>query len=144
VSQPHSSGLRLHLPMFLQREPEILAAVTALLEAHEEELKFVRRLDPDVVLRELLLESAHTQKEISTEALTQHLIAELRNRGETLVYNEKEVGWRLTKLGLPRRDNGHNRVLRFSRDIRRRVHRLAAEAGLQWAKVPGCPDCQDP
>ena len=144
VPQPNSSGLRPHLPVFLQREPEIVAAVSPLLEAHEEELKFVRRLDPDVVLRELLWESAHTEKEISTEALTQHLTAELRNRGETLVYNEKEIGWRLTKMGLPRKDNGHNRVLRFSRDVRRRVHRLAAEVGLQLARVAGCPDCQDP
>jgi hypothetical protein len=130
--------------VFLQREPEIVAAVSPLLAAHEEELGLLRRLDPDVVLRELLWESAHTEKEISTEALTQHLTAELRNRGETLVYNEKEIGWRLTKMGLPRKDNGHNRVLRFSRDVRRRVHRLAAEVGLQLARVAGCPDCQDP
>jgi hypothetical protein len=143
-SQLTSSGVHRHLPLFLQREPEIVKAVSPLLEAHEEELKLLRRLDPDLVLRELLWESAHTEKEISTEALTQHLNAELRNRGETLVFNEREIGWKLTKLGLPRRDNGHNHVLRFSRVVIRRVHRLAAESGLQLARVAGCPDCQDP
>ena len=139
-----TGSMRRHLPLFLQREPEVVKAVSPLLEAHEEELGLLRRLDPDLVLRELLLESAHTEKEISTEALTHHLNAELRNRGETLIFNVKEIGWKLTKMGLPRKDNGHNHVLRFSRAVCRRVHRLAAEAGLQWVKVAGCPDCQDP
>jgi len=138
-----TSSMRRHLPLFLQREPEVVKAVSPLFDAHEEELELLRRLDPDIVLRQLLWESSHTEKEISPEALTQHLNAELWNRGETLVYNEKEIGWRLTKLGLPRKDNGHNRVVRFSRDVRRKVHRLAAECGLQLPKVPGCPDCQD-
>jgi len=142
--RPTSSGVSRHLPLFLQREPDIVKAVSPLLEAHEEELKFLRRLDPDVVLRELLFESVHTEREISTEALTRHLKAELWVRGETLVYNEREVGWRLTKMGLPRKSNGHHHVLRFSREVRRRIHRLAAEVGLQLAKVRGCPDCQDP
>jgi len=143
-SQLTNPALRRHMPLFLQREPEIVAAVTPLLEAHEEELTFRRQLNPEIVLVEVLWHAAHADKEISTAAATQRLNDLLRLRGETLEYNAKEIGWTLARLGLPRRDNGHNRVLRFSREIRRRVHLLAAQFELKLRKKADCGDCADP
>jgi hypothetical protein len=72
-SQLTSPALRRHLPLFLQREPAIVAAVTPLLEAHEEELTSRRPLDPEIVLREVLFDAVHTEKEISMAAAAQRL-----------------------------------------------------------------------
>jgi hypothetical protein len=143
-SQLMSPALRRHLPLFLQREPAIVAAVTPLLEAHEEELTSRRQLDPEVVVVEVLWDPVHTEREITMAAATQRLNDLLRLRGETLEYNPKEVGWTLARLDLPRKDNGHNRVLRFSRDLRRRIHQLAVQFGLKLRKKAECSDCAEP
>jgi hypothetical protein len=140
-SQLPSSKLRRHLPQFLQREAEIVKMVRPLLEAHEEELVLHRQLDPEVALVEVLWTPAHQEKEISTSEVTKRRNALLCSRGECLTHNAWQVGWTLARLGLRRRDNGHNRVLRFSREMRRQIHQLAARFGLKLPKVAGCADC---
>ena len=66
----------------------------------------------------------------------------LRDRGETLRYNSKEIGWKLRSLGLLSRHTGMRKALRFSRDVRRQIHRLAAQFGLQLPRFADCEDCK--
>jgi len=58
-------------------------------------------------------------------------------------YNSREIGWKLRNLGLLSRHSGTRKTLRFSRDVRRRIHRLAAQFGLQLPKVADCEDCKE-
>lgn len=47
-------------------------------------------------------------------------------------------------MGLDRHNNGKGKVLRIDREMRRRIHQLATQFGLELAKVPDCADCKDP
>jgi hypothetical protein len=126
----------------VEDEPKIVNAVSPLLEAHEQELLERRFLDPRVAILEAVWTPAHEGKEISTARIAERVNALLRNRGESQVYNAREIGRKLRSLGLPRLSNGSNKVLRFSREICQRIHRLAAQFGLDLPKMMDCPDCQ--
>lgn len=131
-----------NLPACIADDPEILNALAPLLEAREQELLARRALDPHAAILETIWEPAHQGKELST--VTALVNALLRNRGEILEYDPKEIGWKLKSLGLDRHDNGNNRVLRFDREMRRRIHQLAAKFGLTLPKAAGCTDCEGP
>ncbi len=47
-------------------------------------------------------------------------------------------------MGLNRHNNGKCKVLRIDREMRRRIHHLAIQFGLELPKVPNCADCKDP
>jgi len=128
----------------VQDDSTIVKLVTPLLDAQEQDEEAQRLLNPEVVIVEVLWSVAHAEdeKEISTAEITERVNALLRSRGETSVYNPREIGWKLKNLRLERHDNGHNRVLRFSRETRRRIHQLAAGFGLILPKMAGCADCE--
>jgi hypothetical protein len=129
------------LPVCIAEDPEIRKALTPLLEAHELDLQASRALNPDVVIVEVVWAPSHEEKEISTAKITERVNALLRDRGEIWQYNVREIGWKLANLGLSRRHNGKRKVVRFTREMRRRVHQLAAQFGLQLPKVADCDDC---
>jgi len=79
---------------------------------------------------------------MSTDAITKRVNALLHDRGETLRYNSLEIGWKLRNLGLLSQHNGKRKALRFSRDVRRQIHRLAAQFGLQLPRFAECEDCK--
>jgi hypothetical protein len=66
---PIGSAVRWHLPLFLQGEPEIVKALTPLLEAHEQERLARHFLDPHVAIVEAVWAAAHAGKEISGSML---------------------------------------------------------------------------
>jgi hypothetical protein len=140
---PIGSAVRWHLPLFLQGEPEIVKALTPLLEAHEQERLARHFLDPHVAIVEAVWAAAHAGKEISVAEVAKRVNALLRNRGEILEFSAKQIGWKLKSLGLQRHDNGNNKVLRFCRETRRQIHKLAAQFGLKLPKMENCADCED-
>jgi hypothetical protein len=144
LCQPKFAGfeLRGNLLACIAEDPEIVKAWTPLLEAHEQELLTRRSRNPGVAAVETVWAPAHKQPEMSTEQITQRVDALLRKRGEILPYNSKQIGWKLRELGLDRQNNGKFKVVRFSREIRSRIHQLAAQFGLKLPKVPGCADCE--
>jgi hypothetical protein len=131
------------LPACIAEDPEIRKALTPLLEAHEQDLLASRALNPYVAIVEVIWTAAHDKKEISTAEITERVNALLRDRGETWMYNANEIGWKLANLGLSRRHNGQRKVVRFTREMRRRVHQLAAQFGLQLPQRAECADCND-
>ena len=113
-----------------------------LLEAHEQDLLASRALDPHVVSVEVVWAPMHERKEISTAEITTRVNALLHDRGEILKYNVNEIGWKLSNLGLSSRHNGKCKVVRFTREMRRQIHRLAAQFGLQLPRFADCEDCK--
>ena len=101
-------------------------------------------LDPAVAIVEALWSPLHNEKEFPVKELATRVTALLRSRGEISTYNEKQLGWKLRNLGLNRHNNGKCKVLRIDREMRRRIHHLATQFGLELAKVPNCADCKDP
>jgi hypothetical protein len=130
------------LPACIAEDPEILEASRPMIEAREQDLLASRARDPHVAIVESVWAPSHKTKEMSTDAITKRVHALLRERGETLRYNSKEIGWKLRNLGLTSRHNGTRKALRFSRDVRRQIHRLAAQFGLQLPRVADCEDCK--
>jgi hypothetical protein len=128
----------------VQAEPRIVKAVAPLLQAHEQALRELRLLDPEVVIVEVLWLPVHNEKEFPVKELTTRLNALLRSRGEISTYNEKEVGWKLRHMGFDRHNNGRGKLLRIDREMRRRIHQLATQFGLELPKVKDCADCKDP
>lgn len=141
-SSPEGFGILRPLPLFLREDPQIVKAVTPLLEVHEQERQARRALDPRVAILEAVWAAAHEGKEISTAEVAKRVNALLRNRGEILEYSAKKVGWKMRDLGLQRNDNGNNKVLRFGREMRRQVHLLATQFGLRLPKMVDCADCE--
>jgi hypothetical protein len=46
-------------------------------------------------------------------------------------------------MGIPRRRNGKGMVVRFSLEVRRRVHFFVREFGLNLPRNENCPDCKE-
>jgi hypothetical protein len=95
-----------------------------------------------VAIEESVWAPSHKIKEMSTSAITKRVNALLHERGETYRYNSKQIGWKLRNLGLLSHHNGKRKALQFTRDVRRQIHRLAAQFGLQLPKVADCEDCK--
>ena len=78
-------------------------------------------------------------------------IAGLVRRGKDVQVVDAKTGQDLTRvtltqiiMGLARHNNGKCKVLRIDREMRRRIHQLAIQFGLELPKVPNCADCKDP
>ena len=142
---PRPSGFELggNLPACIAEDHEIVEAMAPVLEARAQELLARRSLDPHVAIVEALWSGAHTEKEIAVKEITKRVNALLRSRGEISTCNEKQLGWKLRSLGLHRAHNGRGKVLRISRETRRRVHELAQQFALKLPKVPECADCEN-
>ncbi len=121
-----------------------LARVVPLLECQQQELAARRSLDPRVAIVEALWTPAHEAREISSSEVRKRVNAILGSRGEVYEYNSKQVGWKLSKLELSRHRTGECNVVQFTSEIRRRIHQLAREFGLNLPRVEACPDCAGP
>lgn len=145
-NRPRLAGFELGRSLLacVQEEPKIVKMVAPRLKAHEQALLERHLLDPQVAIVEALWSAAHHEKEIAVKELTTRVNALLRSRGEISTYNEKQLGWKLRDLGLNRHHNGKCKVLRISREVRSRIHQLAAQFGLELSKAPDCADCEDP
>jgi hypothetical protein len=126
----------------MQDVPSVAKAAKPLVVAHEDELAELRSLDPVAVIVECVWAPAHESREIAAAELLKRVNALLRNRGEGVELNEKELGWKLRQLQIPRRRNGKGMVVRFSSEVRRRVHSLARQFGLRLPPKTDCSFCQ--
>ena len=129
-----------YLPACIAEDPEIRKALAPLLEIHEEDLLASRSLNPAVAIVESIWGPAHDSKEISTAEITTRVNALLRDRGEIVEYNSRQIGWKLRHLELSRQHNGRRKALRFCREMSRRVHHLAAQFKLRLPKVVNCEE----
>jgi hypothetical protein len=132
------------LPSCITKDPEIVKLWTPLLEAQDQELQARRSREPRVAIVEVTWSPSHKIEEMSTEQISQRVNALLWKRGEVLEYNSNKIGWMLRELGLKSRHNGKCKAIRFSRDTRRQIHRLALQFGLELPRDPDCSDCKDP
>lgn len=126
----------------VQDEPSIITSVTSLLEEQQAEIREQQGRDPFHAIVESLWAPSHRSKDMTVEALTRRVNSIMRSRGETTDLNSKEVGWKLRHLGLGRYRNGGGKFLRFTRDLRRQLHRLARAFQLDVPKMAGCRDCR--
>ena len=93
---------------------------------------------------EVLWEPAHQLPELSVQKITEYLNLKVRIRGGSYEYSAEEVGWILKGHGFDRPRNGRGKVLRFSGDSTRLLHRLVRRFGLDLPELPGCADCAGP
>jgi hypothetical protein len=142
---PRPAGFELggNLPACIAEDHEIVEAMAPVLEARAQELLARRSLDPHVAIVEALWSAAHQEQEIAVKELTKRVNALLRSRGEISTCNTNQLGWKLRYLGLHSVHNGKRKVLRISRETRRRVHELAQQFALKLPKVPECADCEN-
>lgn len=137
-----NSELARNLLAGMQDSTEIINKVTPLFIAAEEELSARRLIDPNVAIIESLWGPSHESQQIRVFDLTKRVNARLRERGERNFYSEKEIGWKLRQLGIRRRRNGKGMVVKSS-EVRRRVHVLARQFGLNLLRNEDCPDCTE-
>jgi hypothetical protein len=138
------SGLAQTLFACVRYEPQLIKVMTPLLLGLVEDAKISRRLDPDLVILEVLWRPAHRIREIAVIGITRALNKLLYERKGRYQYSEEEVGWRLKQLGFERVRGAQGKVVRFSDENGKVLHRLVSRAGLDFAKVLGCPLCAVP
>lgn len=122
--------------------PSIVTSVIPLLEAQQDDLREQQEGDPFRAILESLWTPSHESGEMTVADLTKRVNAILRSRGETSDLSSKQVGWKLRQLGLRRSRNAPGKFLRFSRDLRRQLHRLVRSFQLDLPKIAGCRDCR--
>jgi hypothetical protein len=137
-----NQGISRRLLMLVEGEPEIVSAITPLLEEQEREFLDCQERDPDRAIIECLWSLSHTAEDISIKELKKRLNALLRTRGEIIEFDSRGLGWRLRRLGLRRQRNGSGMLLRFSADVRRQVHQSARNFNLDLRKFKNCPECK--
>ena len=128
----------------VRHEPGLIEIVSPLLCGLVEDVKVRRDLDPNLVVLEVLWEPAHQLPELSVQKITEYLNLKVRIRGGSYEYSAEEVGWILKGHGFDRPRNGSGKVLRFSGDSTRLLHRLVRRFGLDLPELPGCADCAGP
>jgi len=128
----------------VRHEPGLIEIVTPLLSGLVEDVKVRRDLDPNLVVLEVLWEPAHQLPELSVQKINEYLNLKLRIRGGLYGYNAEELGWILKSHGFDRRRNGSGKVLRFSGNNTRLLHRLVQRFGLDLPELTGCADCAGP
>ena len=133
--------LRRGLFASVQCEPAIVQLLLPHLEAQDEQTREQRLRNPTVVIVEAVWGPAHNGTPVSVTEVARRVNAILRYRDVTDVYSPREIGWKLRQLQLPTSSNGRCKIVKFTDEIRRRVHRLAHEFGLQLPPVAGCVLC---
>jgi hypothetical protein len=126
----------------IQDDDEFASRVVAVADCREREVLAARSCRPEVALVEVLWAPAHGSRDFRVKEITKFINTLIRTRGETLEYSGVETGRMLENLGLPRHRNGSGMILRFSLEVRRRLHELATEFGLSAKKMQGCSLCQ--
>jgi hypothetical protein len=137
-------NLRLCVPD--EPEPAGMESALALLLEQEQDRLCRFSCDPDCVIIEVLWGKLQDpQVEISTTQVADFTNALLLSRGADQVYNAVEVGWKLRRMGIPRRKGRDSMFVRFSRETIARIHKLAAAFGLNLPPHPTtCVDCAKP
>jgi hypothetical protein len=92
------------------------------------------------VIIEAIWAPSHQQSVITTLELQKRVNALLLVRGETVELSVREVGWKLTDLGIPRKRNAKGMFLKFS-EVGTQIHGLAQQFGLTLPKMDGCAQC---
>jgi hypothetical protein len=140
----HGSGLARQLFAYLGDAPDIIEAVTPLLQSQEQDALARRSCDPALALAEVIWTVLHDgQKEATITRITELTNALVRSRGETLDHSPEELGWKLRNLGLYRKRGRNGMVLRFDSQTVRRVHELSRQLALKVQPVARCRDCTE-
>jgi hypothetical protein len=121
----------------------IVRILTPLLESHQQEILARRSRNPQVAIVKAVWVPAHAPGKMSISEVAKRANVLLRSDDEMYVYSPREVGWLLRQLRLQTHRTPNCKVLQFSSEIRRRVHELARELGVQLPTVQGCPDCKE-
>jgi hypothetical protein len=100
-----------------------------------------RAIDPMAVIIEAIWMPAHQQGSMATLDLQKRVNVLLGVRGAAVELSVRELGWKLTDLGLPRKRNAKGMFLTFSPDLCGQIHRLAQQFDLDPIKVDACPHC---
>lgn len=135
------SELARNLLAGMQDSPEVVKTVNPLFDAYEDESSVRRRTDPKAILIEGLWGPSHQLPQIPVADLLTRLNSVLQSRGENKQYTSRETGWQLRQLGIPRRRSSQGMFVEFSSELRRRVHVLARQFGLDLPRKENCPDC---
>ncbi len=125
----------------IQDDDKFQSRVGAIVADEEQEVRAERSRKPEIAIVEVLWAPSHSSKEVKVKEITRLMNTLIWTRGEKLEYGEIEIGQILASCGLPRHRNGAGMVLRFSREISRRLHELAIEFGLTAEHKPGCEFC---
>ena len=123
-------------------DPAIIQILTPLFESHQQDISAQRSRDPRVAILEVVWGPSHDQDEMAVGEITKRVNAVLRSRGVTDEYNVREMGWKLSRLGLCTSSNGKRKGLRFSSETRWGLHRSTREFGLKLPFRKDCADCQ--
>jgi len=126
----------------MPEDPAIVQILTPLLESHQQGISAHRSCDPRVAILEVIWGPSHDQDEMSVGEITKRVNAILRSRGVTDEYNVREIGWKLSHLGLRTSSNGKRKGLRFASETRCGLHRSTREFGLQLPFRKDCSECQ--
>jgi hypothetical protein len=136
-----ASGLTRELFTLLADEAGVEKLLLPIAVQQREAISARRDVDPLAVIVEVIWTPLHDQVVIGMTEVCNRVNALLSSREEKIVYDVREVGWRLTDLGLPRRKTAKGMVLKSSPELRSRIHALARQFGLELPKVHGCQDC---
>lgn len=135
------SALARQLLACAKEERAVVEAVTPLLLSYQQEHQEHSLLDPHAAILECIWGPAHGSRQVRITELQEDFNGLLRSRGEIYEYSVKEVGWKLQHMSFERVRDGAGKVLRFTAGIRRRIHKLVYELGLDLPRESTCPDC---
>ncbi len=145
VSTPHPLArfelVRNLLPC-IPADEEIVRVLTPLLELLQQGLVEWGPHDPRVAILQAVWAPSHEEKGLPVAEITSRANAILRSLGDIVLYNAKEIGWKLRELKLPTRSDGKRKVLRFTGDNRSRIHECVREFRLKLPFFADCPDCK--
>jgi len=120
------------------RAPKLLLPLA---ENQREAAAARRAIDPMAVIIEVIWTPAHKQSPMPTLDLQKRVNVLLSARGEAVELSVREIGWKLTDLGLPRKRNAKGMFLKFSPELCSQIHRLAQQFQLALPRVDDCPHC---
>lgn len=133
------------LAMCFPEDSGLASDTVQLLQPQDEEIRGQRSRDVNYAIVEMLWAIIHDgkQREVKVDELAKDVNALLRSRGETLAYSAEEIGWKLSKLNIPRHPSSAGRHVLLGRDTSRGVHRLARAYNLPCPQraEESCPDC---
>jgi hypothetical protein len=131
------------LLMLFANEQDIVNSIRPILQEQQHELLDQQGRDPHRAMIECLWATAHSkQKSISVKELAKRVNVLLRTRGERATYDERELGWKLRRLGLERRRTESGMLLRFDTEMVRKLHQLAHNFKLKLSKFAKCHHCK--